>query len=168
VTRAREIASQGGLVLLNTTTFSAQSSVSFNNVFSSTYTHYKVVWNGTSSTGFSPINLRARSNATDVTSGYYCASRWDSYNGTSGSSDVSNGGFATLFIGWSIPTNFHFDTFATGNDLFFTGLGHGTDVRVTRMAGVGGGAGGVPVTGFTIFPTSGTITGTFRIYGYRN
>jgi hypothetical protein len=42
MTRARDIATQGGLVLLNSTTFTAQTTIQFNNLFSSTYDNYLI------------------------------------------------------------------------------------------------------------------------------
>jgi hypothetical protein len=42
MTKARDVATQGGLVLLNTTTFTAQTTIQFNNIFSSAYDNYLI------------------------------------------------------------------------------------------------------------------------------
>ena len=51
MTRARDVASNGGLVLVNTTTFSAQATVAINNVFTSSYANYVLEFDGSTTAG---------------------------------------------------------------------------------------------------------------------
>jgi hypothetical protein len=57
-----------GLVLLNTTSFAGVTSQSINNVFSSTYSNYKIVIN---SNVFNTLNLRYRVSGSDDTTSNY-------------------------------------------------------------------------------------------------
>jgi hypothetical protein len=73
MTKARDVATQGGLVLLSTTTITNAANTSFNNVFTSAYRNYKVsldVTTNSTSTNRS-IQLRYRANGTDDTSSLY-------------------------------------------------------------------------------------------------
>ena len=167
MTRARDVASQGGLVLLNTTTFSAQSTVSINNVFSSTYTNYKLLINLVPSAS-TTVNLRLRNLGTDnsanlyYTTGYESSSGglsnrynqqtfwWLSSNTTSATSyfynvDLGNPALADFTLGSLSGQNFAYNT---SNYQIFHYVQSSFD-------------------GMTVFPTSGTITGTIEVYGYK-
>jgi hypothetical protein len=63
-------ASSQGLTLLSTTSFSGVTSQSFNNVFSTTYDYYKVIFNGNTASN-SDINLRMRVAGVDNSSAIY-------------------------------------------------------------------------------------------------
>jgi len=60
-----------GLTLINTTSFTGVASQSFNNVFTSTYTNYKVLINVTSATGQVELTFRYRVSGTDASGGNY-------------------------------------------------------------------------------------------------
>jgi hypothetical protein len=62
---------KAGLVLLNTTSFSGVTAQSFNNVFTSAYENYRVLFRGTSNTSVQTINLRMRASGTDATGANY-------------------------------------------------------------------------------------------------
>jgi hypothetical protein len=169
MTRARDVATQGGLVLLNTTTFTAQSSVSINNIFSSLYTNYKILINFDGSSGYSRIQMRTGGTNTAGTV-------YDSYSEyvTPGVTGIDR---ATATSSWYGP-------FANANcvseivlynpnlakptmfNLFFNENRIGTGY----VAGVGGGSlnNSTSYDGLTLFIGSGTLTGTIRIYGIRN
>jgi len=61
--------SSGGLVLISNTAHSAASSVSVDNVFSSTYTNYRIIWQSSFSTSLTPT-MRFRAGGTATTSSY--------------------------------------------------------------------------------------------------
>ena len=60
-----------GLVHINTTTLSAASTVTFTNVFSSTYDNYRLVWNGV---GAASHSMRITFGSTAA--GYYSQLEW--------------------------------------------------------------------------------------------
>ena len=96
MTRSRDLANLGdntstlenqGLTLINTTTFSAVSSVSLpNNTFSSTYDNYRIIFNTTAIATADYVYLRMRSSGSDDTSSNYSYAA----NGRSGAADVTS------------------------------------------------------------------------------
>jgi hypothetical protein len=73
-----------GLVHLNTTSFTAQSTVSIDNVFSATYNSYKIVTNLTSSVAGENFNIRLRVAGADNSSSNYSNQRF-TFTGTGSS-----------------------------------------------------------------------------------
>lgn len=158
-----------GLVPLNTTTFSAVSSVSVNSVFSSTYDNYLVVYNITASSA-TVIRQRLRVGGTD----------------NSGSNYLRGGMYVGVFA------NSVFSSTNNATEAFFTlgstsaTVGYGGvlnfiapfQTQYTKITSHSGGAdmgigtcvfnGTTSFDGFTLLPDAGTITGTIRVYGYRN
>lgn len=192
MTKARDLASGGfGLVLVKpssvvngtdngkgTVTFSAASSVSLNDVFSSTYTNYKLIVNQIPS-GVSNLNLRLRVSGTDASGNNYkyAAIGYNSNNTalnnySGGAADVSSfesisqcGTTGTdIFSVFDILNSFETKpTFISGKFARFdsTGIGILGDFNYTGRHSLS-----TSYTGFTIFPSSGTITGTVSVYGY--
>ena len=183
MTRNRDLANLGdnssalenqGLTLISTTTFSAVTSHSVNNVFSSTYRNYRVVINLNLSAS-NGINFRLRaSGSDDSTSNYVFASvGYRSNNATS--SDYSAGNQTSL-------QNFMY-CYTAGTDListidimnpnltiptYVTGSGPRYDTAnviysmfVTARHNVSS-----AFTGFTLFSTS-NFTGDVSVYGYK-
>lgn len=163
-----------GLTLISSQTLSASSGVSFTNVLDSTYTHYKLVVSGYGSNNGANLNMRARINTTDVTTGYYCGSWYASISSTSGYPFVVNNGAAYQVSDIGIQNG------TLGESVFAHTLKVTADNRLqfggSGVFGYYGGAGiigGALVaqanapTGFTIYPSAGTWTGTIALYGYK-
>jgi len=163
-------ASTPGLVKINTTSFSAVSSQSINNIFSASYTNYRIIVDAvSSSTSALPLNFRFRVSGTDNTSTNYRIQ--SSEFGTSATItratglttwefgavqsathnvnilEIKNPFQAFKPVGTSVR---NYDT--TGN-IISSLYTHGLDVDTSY-------------TGCTIYPTSGTITGTIYVYAY--
>jgi hypothetical protein len=160
-----------GLTLISTQTLSASSGVSFSNVIDSTYTHYRIVF---SLVGSEVCNVlfRARVNTTDVTTGYYGANYSVSHTGGStivnqqntGSYNLINTEDSTLSNRRSIMG---IDFSTSGNLISFGGSGFsGRQLGAFISGGICLDAAN-PVTGFTIYPSSGTLSGTIALYGYK-
>lgn len=178
MTRARDNASQGGLVLINKTDFSASSSTSINNVFTSTYDKYKMILDVTTSVvGRTDISFRFRVNGSDDTQSLYgIASHYVRDNGGTGSNYTSGGqGY------WPLVVSEHNNGYAFAE---FTFLKPSTTLATKRFyglisqpmsgivgsqSGYAGGAyfGSTAFDGFTIYPNQGNMTGTISVYGYR-
>jgi hypothetical protein len=159
--------SVAGLTLITAESFSAVSSVSVDNCFTSTYNFYRFILMHKANTGFPTLSLRYRASGSDLTGAHYdhdqsyinAANR--ATNGTSvvnfalGSAldqiivaDIANPAVSTTF------------TSATGtggrtDSILWTFHGHTYKQNAA-------------VDGLTITTSAGTITGTIRIYGYRN
>lgn len=165
-----------GLDLITTQSFSAASSVSVNGCFTATYENYLLAaWYTTS--GGVDVRLRMRSSSTDnSTSNYFFA-------GTRTTTAASVSGFggasATYFQVCSatgsspIATSFaiHLMSPQAANRTQYSGTGAGYAGGTSTYTAETMGGQFVDTTAFdglTLYPSSGTITGTIRVYGYRN
>jgi hypothetical protein len=160
-----------GMTLLNTTSFSAATTVSVNNVFSASYRNYKIITRIISSSidGIA-VNCRGRTAGVDYSSNNY-RSGYTYYGVTNGT-------------GFSTATNQTETFFRLGYSS--SGLGGGYETLIMhpflaeRTAIQGDGVGSLAwenstfindtnsMDGFTIYPSSGNITGNFSVYGLRN
>jgi hypothetical protein len=163
---------KAGMVLLNTTSFSAVASQSINNVFSSAYENYKIVITGQNTTGQNFLRMRLRVGGVDnsTASNYIFAS---TYWGSGGSTGVQNSTGQTY---WHL-SEFYRRTAIVSLDIArpfatdyttFQGTGYTNDSSTAQFFTVAGGGSTVTTSydGFTIFPDTNTITGTVRVYGY--
>ena len=172
---AKSPVSTTGLVLLNTTTFTTQASVSFDNVFSATYDNYVLVMNLLSSAN-ETIRLRYRVSGADNTTSNYVhhiqflstgSSAYSASVGTASSAFItsSDGTSSTKSVNLNVFEPFLTDytsmiglqnfSSASGNNPYIGGVVQGAFVGTTSF------------TGFSVFPGSGTITGTIKVYGYK-
>ena len=154
-----------GLVHINTTTFTTQASVSINNVFTATYDNYRIVYDSTLS-GNVAFNMRFRVGGTDTTTNYsYQNSQFSTAAGISQALSQTliqvfgASGAARFNIATEVFTPFL--TSATGiinhyGATGISGLATGTHTASTSF------------DGFTIYPATGTISGSLRVYGYKN
>jgi hypothetical protein len=158
----------GSASALGTVTFTGVSSVSFNNVFSATYDNYLIHGRLTCSTD-APIYFRARSSGTDNTSSNYKRACWyytfqnpSVWNNYESSADLAQqfpiGGIGSVnnLIQCEVSSPFLTDETiirgqTSGNNQFFS---HGVMSVTTSYDGC------------TIYPNSGTMTGTLSVYGY--
>jgi len=163
-------ATASGLVLVQAeTSFSAASSYSANNVFTSTYRNYRIIFNTTEGAGSVTMKLRAA--GTDTTTNY------NSYNvyGTSANLFANNAlgtdewylcdmttaadgsGFGVIDIlgpQVAFPTTFSGQFYgASGADNYFY-VDTGRQNSTTQF------------DGFTILSTTTGMTGTYTVYGY--
>jgi hypothetical protein len=163
-----------GMVLLNTTAFTAQSSVSINNVFNSTYDNYKITFVTNSSYGSGQVqtNMRLRSNGTNDSSGVYFWSRL--YSGAS----VTGGSSANSATVWEIGdsnipiTRFSMDIHLPAVSSVTSHVTQAASYQVTGpnfflITSSGMTTSTTSYDGFSIIPTSGTMTGTIKVYGYK-
>lgn len=159
---------ESGLTLINTQTLSGSSGVSFTDVFSSTYTHYKLLLNITASTDLF-LRIRARMGSSDYTGTNGGGASW--YAGTASNtgfmySQANSNGFGT--INRENGPGFHsLDLYPVTTSLIFTGTGWGSYAFAASLVSSYIGATTSNVTGFTIYPSTGTISGTIALYGYR-
>jgi hypothetical protein len=165
-------ATAGGLNFIASSTFAAQSSVSINSCFTSTYTNYRVILATTTviSGGSQQTLMRLRAAGTDNTSGNYS---WCRNVGVPASTNVVSASTAgTSFM------------FADGNTnlstISFNVLDPQTAFATNVIAQAAVSQAGTPIIqntsgfmtvstaydGFTIFTTSGTFSGTISVYGY--
>jgi len=156
---------QPALVHINTTDFSAASSVSLDNVFTSDYDNYRVMFTGSSSAG-GTLLMRLRSSGSDATGSDYSRQLLESY----GTTVLASSATATsVYVTWlsTILGFMALDMFSPHLSVLtaYSSMGGkpSNSIQVIGHHNVAS-----SYDGLTIYPTSGTITGTIRVYGYRN
>ena len=162
---------KAGMVLLNTTSFSAVASQSVNDVFSSTYDNYVIVLNGVlGNAGF--VSLRLRVGGSDESASQYftqsifaggssvSAARTSSATSWGEAfrieTAVQNLGMFYLYNPFkTIVTTAQssLTTAASGSGIDFTSYGRGLNTTTSY-------------TGFTITPATNNITGSISTYGF--
>lgn len=163
-----------GLDLISSSTFSAVGSVSINNCFTSTYENYRVLLQAYHSAGPVALGLRWRAGGSDQTlSGYYDAQAgWRTNNTASNYAAAADTRAHIGYIASSVRLSASFDVIvAQGtNDVTMNGVSNHYDTGSNYQSNILGNrrTSAAAADGFTIFPASGTITGTLRVYGYRN
>ena len=151
-----------------TVSFSGASSVSLNDVFSTTYQNYRIIITGIGTVN-QDFGMRLRvNNSDDSTASSYV---YQYINGTSTTVSALRNTTNLWYVGIigstlksqleltlaypfeASPTNFYCSS-ASGESSAFIRLSGGTHNQSTSY------------TGFTIFPASGTMTGEVSVYGY--
>jgi hypothetical protein len=159
-----------GLQHINTTPFTSATSVSVNDVFSSSFDNYRILITiSSASTTLQRLSLRLRSGGTDNTSTNYL---WGNlYTGAfvsepSGSNRTTETSF---FMGISQSTQGS----STDAVLLKPFLSEATQFISTSVGSYISTAGGITTVGtsydgFTLLPGSGNFTGNVRVYGIKN
>ena len=167
---------KAGMVLLNTTSFSAVASQSINDVFSATYKNYRIgivlsAWSGTDDF----LRMRLRVGGADNTSSVYNTAG-DTVN-SAGTRAVMGSGSDTFFYVQELDGATTGYYYSTSMDIYSPQLAFATTATHLSMGFSRAGQpqatycglmhnAGTSFTGFTIYPGNGTISGTVRIYGY--
>lgn len=161
-----------GMTLINATSFSAVSSQSLNNVFTSTYQNYQIRLNITSKSTTGGISLRYRTSGTDNSSASYNQSAIYVRTNNTSAGDGATGATQIVSFGTSDGTNISliaqifnpqlsvttaatYQYFGTESSLFFLYQGGHNFNNTTSF------------DGFSIYPASGTMTGTVYVYGLK-
>jgi hypothetical protein len=147
-------------------TFTGVTSISLNGVFSSTYNNYSIVCTFTASTGVNP-RLRLRAAGSDTTSGYFSRTllqgtvqntTYESTFFAIGDARTAVNGFTAQMLGPNLAVN----SVLTSHNVDSNGSSVGINIQSGYLGDT------TQYDGFTYFPNSGNITGTFRVYGYQN
>jgi hypothetical protein len=166
----------GGSATTNTLgeiVFTAVTSVSLNNVFSSTYRNYRMVLNVPVSSALTSIAIRFRNGTTDNSANSYF--QFWTMKRISGATQDNTGGPSTSYALMSKSSTYSYGVWS--GDIMSPNISN----QATTANGIGFSADGTgsynlintvlfdPNTSFdgiTIFSTSGTMTGSVSIYGY--
>ena len=164
--------SSGSLVYITGASPSGSSAVNINNCFTSTYQNYLIVFNLLGSTGTN-LSMRLRNSGTDVTaSNYSYFGQSIQPNGTSGAWYNANGSkwdvndLSTVKTTGTITIMNPQETNYTTAQVNTTRLTNGTTGRFITQGFTNNAS--LSSDGFSIFPDSGTCTGTVRVYGITN
>jgi hypothetical protein len=164
--------STGSLVYITGATPSASTAVNINNCFTSTYQNYLIVFNLSSSVG-SNLSMRLRNGGSDRTaSNYTYAGQSVQPNGTSGAWYNANGSkwdINDLGIIKTTGTIAMFNPQETSYTTAQTSSQRLTNSTSGRFLTQGLWYwDSVSNDGFSMYPDSGTMTGTIRVYGITN
>jgi hypothetical protein len=163
-----------GLVCVKAeTSFSAAAAVNVDNVFTSSYTHYFCLFSAASSaTNEIGLYIRLRAASTDTSTGYY----FGVIGATQAAGTATGGGSnSTLFqlgdfggVLSVMPITFGSPQVAARTSIYWQGQEAATNTSVNRGIQVLGGFldNATQYDGFTVYPSSGTITGSYTVYGY--
>jgi hypothetical protein len=168
-------ASTGAMTKIAGNTFSAQSSVAIDSVFSSTYRRYMAVLSVTSSVQNAVLQMQYRyAGPTTQTADYYGSFfRWDRNNASAGSG-YANVAQMTLDTHLNNTNSVQFPL-----TVWFSNVGNSSQNALIYGQGQTSIAQSATLfagyvdtartyTGFLIKPDSGTITGSYAVYGLEN
>ena len=162
---------KAGLVLLNTTSFSAVASQSINDVFSTTYDYYLVLIDATFS-GAARIDMRYRVSGADNSTSNYNTQTAE-FDGTANAAARTSSGSTQILHyragaanGDKINGTINiFNPFATSKTLLTASFALiQTNSPFLELTSGNFGA-TTSFTGFSIIPTTGTITGSIQTFG---
>jgi hypothetical protein len=157
-----------GLVKINTTSFSAVSSQSVNDVFSTTYENYFLLTRITDMSVGDNVLIRMRVGGSDDSTSNYSrlglritttVDRVAQYAQTSypiGETGTKKGAFQTIIYGPFLAALTQFNGLITNG--FQNPMENGFNMGAHNVA--------TSYTGFTLIPASGTMTGNVSVYGY--
>jgi hypothetical protein len=155
---------------LSTTAFSASSNINVNSVFTSAYDNYKLIVTFTSASADGVVQLRLRASGTDSSTNYTNQKLSQSGSSVSGSSNPDS---STSFFWLCYATAPYGEIFSHVN-LFRPFLAEPTMFENTAIHAndqnriTGKNTASTSYDGFSIIGTGGTLTGTVRVFGYKN
>jgi hypothetical protein len=167
------IANSGGTATLSgaVTTASSVNSVSFNGVFSSTYVNYLIVYNELIGSTTLQTQMRLRASGTDTSGTAYFMSGYRQAWGSGSSGGYGENGGNNW--GVNIQTG---NTYKDGSTINVFSPNVAVNTTFTTVfvgnesAGFNGGVhnSSTQFDGFTILPSTGSLSGIFRTYGISN
>jgi hypothetical protein len=167
------VAATGGTVSIGangTVSFSGigTSGISLNGVFNSTYTNYKIVFDGEASAQVS-MRIRFRANGTDATGSNYNVQEIRAQGASIVTERYANstvGEFANTFSSKMAVEAIIFNPFGANSTVYMSNVVNQNEgARAYQY--FGGHTLATSYDGFTLFTSTGTITGTLSVYGYR-
>jgi hypothetical protein len=166
-------ADNNGLVKITSASFTTQSSVTIDSVFSSTYTRYMMRLRILGSSAAAEPQIQLRYGSTTLSSGYYGSGfSYDRNNGLQTHGFVNTGQFR-IDLGLNTVRSEYLVNFGgvgnTAEQGYIWGNGYGdySNQRITQFAGLTDDATRT-FTGLLLKASTGTISGNYVIYGLEN
>ena len=159
------LANSGLVYVTSATVGTAVSSVTLTGAFNSTYDAYEIVYTGGVSSSLADIYLQM----TGITAGNYFSAGAFNTSGSGAYNGIGVSSGTSWYIGNCTTTSYGIRT-TVHNPNLTKNTYYRSDFASDFCSGWAGGVINVTtsVTGFTINPTAGTITGgTITVYGYR-
>lgn len=149
--------------------FSAVTTLSINGCFTTEYDNYLVIFDASTATASANVQFRARVGGVDLSTGTYfqaymqLASVTPNYAYSTTATAINIGNVNTS-VAARLNLDVHGPMLAGRTAVWFTG----NDTSAVHSGGSGAVLNNTLYDGFTLFPTSGTMTGIVRIYGWNN
>jgi hypothetical protein len=164
------VPSSPGLTLINTTSFSAVASQSINNVFSSSYQSYQIIFRGTQSSA-SAFSIRVRAGGSDLsTTSYRWAHHFNINSNSAYTGDALGSDTSINLVGGQVDAGFYVievnNPFALAKTSFHHRAHFLNGTNSYNVSGSGLVNDSVSYDGFTFRSASGTLTGNVSVYGY--
>jgi len=164
---------KAGMVLLNTTTFSAVSAISLTaDTFTTTYNNYRLHITLTAKSASDALNIRLRAAGADATGSNYLRSGYEAKVGTFANISSAAGTLWDLGSIASATANrtlwaFDIANIKLAQATVFTGSAAVQDPTAFSLYGYSLlHDSATAYDSLTIYPTTGTITGSVSVYGY--
>ena len=163
-------AAASGLVFISGASFSAQSSVSLpTNTFTSTYTNYVIKFTLTACSSANDFGFRGRISGTDTTTGYSYAQQQGNTSSAASQTGGTNADRMYLIgatTGDSCAGSIEVFSPKTADAmrLYYGGISSGLSVFHSMGISPNSNA----YDSLTFFPSTGTCTGFYKVYGYAN
>ena len=162
-----------GISLISTTTLSAVATQSVNDVFSATYDNYLIMLGLTGSTTNQDVSMRLRVAGADNSSANYNRSLFGQASTTlTGQRLTAQTQFASVANVESGTKSYAqltmFNPFLVQTTALISEAFEIPNGNISQRLVMYGTTVTTSYTGFTIFPASGTITGTISVYGYKD
>ena len=168
---------QVGMWKITEVTFSGQTQVDFDDIFTSNYSTYRIAFDSFTSSGTINILMRLRDSGGNIASSVYTTQRLETVGSTVSAFNLGTNitEWLPFFVGTgtAAETNGHLDIFKpnissyTRTEGSFVRTDSTTDCRTVTMSGLFNAT--TVITGFSILRSStATISGTVRVYGYRS
>jgi hypothetical protein len=168
-----DLTTAGGLVFITSSTFSAAASVNVNNCFTSAYENYRILCSATGSTTIQNLGMRLRAAGADASGANY-AQQYLAAASTTVSGARATGQTSIPQVALVQTT----DVADISMDIFHPAQAAPTTVistasrepiaAISIWSQVGYHSLSTAYDGFSLIPAAGTITGTVRVYGYKN
>lgn len=172
---------QPGLVLVKSQTFTASTQVDVTDAFNASYDNYHVVLEWVQNTSTGTLELKMRDSGGVISSNYGYTNGGSYYSSGSGffagyNDSVNETATAAWVMGVVAAYRGHASWDVFGPNLsretkwlgrVSTSNGSATLTRIDVNSSIRHNATN-NCTGFSLIPTAGTVTGTVRVYGYRN
>jgi len=159
-----------GLQLLNSTDFTGSSGVNVSNIFSSTYSRYRVLISAYVAAGSPLLALYFRENVTDKATGYYGGLWQIRFDAATSGTGMNNQNYITAMANMGSSAGSRsvvsLDIYRSATDGIVSGTGFNGNTSGSYQIGANN-SGMSNFTGFSISPASSTMTGNVKVYGYK-
>lgn len=169
-----------GLVYVTQTAFTSASSVQVSNVWSSTYDNYRLMVEWLQNTTSGNLQLKLRDSGGDISTNYgfqtggaFYNSGVGNFGGFNNSANETQGEMYIIGCVSGFRAGAWYDVVGPNlaRETNFIGQAFASNMSATLTRGAltvsGRHNAATSCTGFSLIPSAGTITGTVRVYGYR-